>query len=68
MSQVSLSSCLMSLVVPEELHQETEPWRGLVLGIGLLVQTQHLLANLEIAMFIWVLDIVTLRPNLFFKM
>ena len=52
----------MSLVVPEELHQETEPWRGLVLGIGLLVQTQHLLANLKIAIYIWGLDIVTLRP------
>ena len=51
----------MSLVIPEQLHQETEAWRGLVLGIRLLVQTQHLLANLELAIYILVLDIVTLR-------
>lgn len=49
MSQsVSQSLSLVSLIVPEKLHQKTEPRRGLVwLRIRLLVQTQHVLANLQ---------------------
>ena len=44
---VSVTNPVMSLIVTEKLHQKIESRRWLIISLRLLVQTQHLLANLK---------------------